>query len=99
MWNNPTTRESLVQKIRAHHLTDRYKESARAKALEQWQRDGFRDRWLAQHKASWSDPEPAAARRAHLKSIWSTKTEAKEKVRAAVTKAWTPERRAAIAEN
>lgn len=99
VWNNPITRASLAAKIRVGHLNDKYKERARVRSLELWQDSKFRDRWLAQHRAFWTDPRSAAARRARLKTLWATKTEAKEKVRAAVTKAWTPERRAAMAEN
>lgn len=99
VWNNPITRSSLAAKIRAGHLNDKYKERARVRSLELWQDSEFRDRWLAQHRALWADPRTAAMRRARLKALWATKTEAKEKVRAAVTKAWTPERRAAMAEN
>lgn len=99
VWDNPATRASLAEKIRIGHLNDRYKERARVKSLEKWQDSKFRTKWLAQHRAVWDDPKAAAERCAHLKAVWETKTEAKEKVRAAVTKAWTPERRATQSEN
>lgn len=99
VWADPAQRAVLQAKIKAGHLVDKYRDAAKLKAQAQWADPEFRARWLKQHKEGWADPIVAAERRAALKAKWATKDEAKEKVRLAVTKAWTPERRAAMAEN
>lgn len=100
VWADPEQRAVLQAKIRAGHLTDKYRDAAKLKAEAQWADPEFRAKWLAQHKASRADPVVAAERRAALKEKWATKTESRKRVAAAVTTYWAiPEHRAAMAEN
>jgi len=99
-WSDPAFREfCLKRQPEGREADPKWKERARERTREVWATPGFREKWMEQHRALWDDPEAAEERRELLRRVWSSKTESKEKIRAAVTKAWTPERRAAMAEN
>lgn len=94
IWNDPISRASLQKRIKEGHLDDRYRDQAKLTAIRQWKDPVHRAKWEASHRALWDNPILAAERRMLLKSAWAENESGKEKVRVAVTAAWTPERRA-----
>lgn len=99
LWKDDAFRKRVMStRQQTMYGSAEWRDRQRANAVAQWADAEKKARFTAQHRRLWDDPVAAEDRRKLLREVWSD-PEKKARKSALVASQWTPERRAAMAEN
>lgn len=98
LWQKPEFRDRMVKARQKTASDPAWRQKLRENALAQWADPEKKLRHYEQHRKLWDDPVAAEERRELLRKVWADPEKSKRKS-ALVKSQWTPERKAAMAEN